>query len=136
LRSRIGVSSATVADAEPSEETEMTLVPKEAKDLVLAPVAAAIDLNLRYLRDRSPEEIEYELILELNVRPSTSPEERAARVLEAALRNVDLHGWGAEITDDRARVRISGGSVSLDLGLSASLLRYLTEGATKAAEPA
>lgn len=114
----------------------MTLVPKEAKDLVLAPVAAAIDSNLQYLRDKSPEEIEYALTLELNVRPSTSPEEREARVREAAVRMVDLHGWTVEITDDRARVRISGGSVSLDLGLSASLLRYITEGATKAAEPA
>ena len=42
----------------------MTL-PKEYKDLSLAPVAAAIDFNLQRLRDRTPEEIYYEVSLEL-----------------------------------------------------------------------
>jgi hypothetical protein len=48
---------------------------------------------------------------------------------------VDLHGWEAEITDDRARVRISGGSVTLDLGLSATLLSYITGGTAEVAKP-
>ena len=42
-----------------------------------------------------------------------------------ALREVDLHHWDAAITDDFARLRLSGGSVSLDLGLSASILAYI-----------
>jgi hypothetical protein len=113
----------------------MTLVPKEAKDLVLAPVAVAVDTNLRYLRDMSPEEIDNALVMQLNVGSPTSPEERAAMVLEAAVRLVDLHGWEAEITDDRARVRISGGSVTLDLGLSATLLSYITGGPAEVAKP-
>ena len=115
----------------------MTIHPKEPKDLVLAPVAVAIDLNLQRLRDRSPEEIDYELTLELN-QPAdgNEAEERAARVLAVALREVDLHHWTATITDDRARLRLSGGSVSIDLGLSASLLAYIDEGLTRAAPAA
>jgi hypothetical protein len=38
------------------------------------------------------------------------------------LRDVDLHHWHAAITDDFARLRLSGGSASLDIGLSASIL--------------
>ena len=104
----------------------MTLHPRAGKDLVLAPVAAQIDLNLQRVRDCSHDEIDHELLLELD-RPAAddSPAERAARVLALAVRNVDLHGWKAEITDDAARLRLSGGSVSLDLGLSKSLTDYI-----------
>lgn len=113
----------------------MTL-PKEYKDLSLAPVAATVDANLQRLRDRTPEEIHYDLILELN-QPSvtTDPAQRADWVLGVALRDVDMHGWTAAITDDHARLRLSGGSVSIDLGLSASLLRYIAEGAEHATPP-
>ena len=41
---------------------------------------------------------------------------------------VELHGWQAEITDDAARLRLSGGTVSIDLGLSASILEYIESG--------
>jgi hypothetical protein len=46
-----------------------------------------------------------------------------------ALRNVNLHDWNAEITDDDARLHLAGGSVSLDLGLSAAIMRYVAGGA-------
>lgn len=109
----------------------MTIHPKEPKDLALAPVAAEIDLNLQRLRDRSPEEIDYELTLELNQPPEgDDPDERAARVLAVALRDVDLHHWRAEVTDDHARLRLSGGSVSLDLSLSPSVRAYINHGVT------
>jgi hypothetical protein len=114
----------------------MTL-PKEYKDLSLAPVAAAIDFNLQRLRDRTPEEIYYEVSLELN-RPhiADDPKERAECVLAVALRDVELHGWTATISEDNARLHLSGGSVAVDLGLSATLLRYIADGAEKAAPPA
>lgn len=93
---------------------------------MLAPVAAEVDLNLQRFRDLGPQELRFELDLELD-RPELhhTREERASRVLQAALRNVDLHNWGAEITDDGARLRLTGGSVSLDLGLSAAILHYI-----------
>ncbi len=107
----------------------MTLRPKTPKDLMLAPVAAEVDLNLQPLRDKSPAEIAEALAIALNVDTAGhSPAERAGRVLEEALRTVELHDWHAEITDDSARLRLSGGSVSIDLGLSASILRYIEDG--------
>ena len=107
----------------------MPLTPRVPKDLALAPVAAEIDLNLQRFRDLESDALRFELDLELD-RPELrkTREERAARVLQAVLRNVDTHGWDGQITDDGARLRLSGGSVSLDLGLSASLMRYI-EGA-------
>lgn len=104
--------------------------PKVPMDLSLAPVAAEIDQNLQRLRElQTANEIETELQLETD-HPARSDtrEERAGRVLELAVRNVELHGWSAEITDDGARLRLSGGSVSVDLGLSASILRFIETG--------
>ena len=96
---------------------------------MLAPVAAAIDLNLQQLRDRVPADIDYQLTLELNVDTKGSTRaDRTGWVLEAALRSVDLHDWQAEVTDDGARLHLEGGSVTLDLGLSATILRYIEQG--------
>ncbi len=115
----------------------MALAPKEPKDLALAPVAAAIDLNLQRLRDLAPEEIEYQLILELNEPAMAHTEsERIERVTRVALHEVEMHHWAASITGDHARLRLAGGSVSIDLGLSASLLHYIAEGVEKAVPPA
>jgi hypothetical protein len=94
---------------------------------MLAPVAVAVDRNLDPLRDEPADAIEAALQMALD-RPSRddTAEDRARRVLEAALRNIDLHGWTAEIVADRSRLRLSGGSVSLDIGLSASLTAFIT----------
>jgi hypothetical protein len=103
--------------------------PRVPKDLALAPVAVAIDQNLRSLRDATQDEIDLSLQLQLDSPPRTNTrEERAARVLQTALRFVDTHDWHAQITDDGARLRLSGGSVTLDLGLSAALMRYIEGG--------
>lgn len=107
----------------------MTIHPKVPMDLALAPVAVAIDLNLQRLRDKSPSEIQDDITLELNKPGAESPDGRAADVREVAVRNVELHGWDANVTDDHARLRLSGGSVQVDLGLSASLLTYIEQGA-------
>ena len=59
---------------------------------------------------------------------SVDRDERAELVLRQALRNVDLHGWTAEITDDGCRVHLDGGSVSIDLGLSPGISEYIQDG--------
>ncbi len=107
----------------------MTLRPKVPTDLSLAPVAAEIDANLEPLRDKSPTEIDFELQLEFKgpLVPNTR-EERESAILATALRDVNRHGWAAEITDDACRLRLTGGSVSLDLGLSANILRFVETG--------
>lgn len=115
----------------------MTLRPKVPVDMVLAPVAAEIDLNLQRLRDKPLADVAYELGLELN-RPlfQNTREERAAQVLQVALRDVELHGWTAVLTDDGCRLHLSGGSVSLDLGLGSSVMSYIDAGAPPAPVPA
>ena len=108
----------------------MSNYPKQQKDLALAPVAVGIDRNLQRMRDGSPYDVLAELELELD-RPAACAEreERAGLVLRQALRDVDLHGWKASVTDDGCRIHLDGGSVSLDLGLSASIAQYIDEGA-------
>lgn len=97
---------------------------------MLAPVAAEVDVNLRRMRDRAPREVEYALALELDDDARAADRSRRAELVRRqAIRDVDLHGWTAEITDDRRRLRLSGGSVSLDLGLSAGITAYIEDGA-------
>jgi hypothetical protein len=107
----------------------MALHPKVPTDLALAPVAAAIDLNLQRLRDKSPADIDFEVALSLNI--DTSRSSRADRqkwILEAAMRDVNPHDWDVEITRDADRLRLAGGSVTLDIGLSATILDYIEHG--------
>jgi hypothetical protein len=104
----------------------VTHTPKTPKDLALAPVAVGIDANLQRLRTRSQDGIEFELQLELDRPPfDDTRAERADRVLRLALRGVDLHGWEAELTPDGSAVRITGGSVSLDIAVGAGATRFI-----------
>lgn len=121
----------------PDDEVMMTLHPKTLTDMALAPVAAEIDLNLQRLRDKSPADIDYELGLALN-RPlhENTRDERAEHVLQMALRNVERHGWEATITDDGCRLHLRGGSVTLDLGLGDTVMRYIHSGKTATPHPA
>jgi hypothetical protein len=108
----------------------MTLHPKVPMDLALAPVAAAVDLNLQGLRDLSLSDLHRELGLRLDRPPIPNDRtERAKQILQAALRNVDLHGWSGSISDDASRLQLGGGSVSIDLGLSAGIMAYIETGA-------
>jgi len=108
----------------------MTVHPKNQKDLMLAPVAAEIDRNLQRLRVDSAFDVLAELELELD-RPAmyAGADERAELVLRQALRNVDMHGWTATLSEDASRVHLEGGSVSIDLGLSPAITSYIIEGA-------
>lgn len=114
---------------EPEGANAMTIHPKSQKDLMLAPVAAEIDLNLQRLRAGSPDDVEAELELELD-QPAMRIDrgERAELVLRQALRDVEMHGWSAVVTDDATRIHLGGGSVSLDLGLSAAITGYIRDG--------
>lgn len=99
--------------------------PRQPKDLVLAPVAVEIDLNLQRVRGKSPAEIEAAFpTIDLREWPD-SPDGRAARVLDLALEMVQLRGWEAAVTEDHSAIRLSGGSVTLDIAVSASVARYI-----------
>jgi hypothetical protein len=102
-----------------------TLRPKNPTDLTLAPVAAGIDLNLQEIRDVSVDEIGGAVALALNTGPAETRDGRADQIREVAVRLVDLHGWSAEVSGDASRLHLSGGSVSLDLGLSAAIRAFI-----------
>ena len=105
--------------------------PHTGRDLLLAPVAVEIDENLQRIRDKAPAEIAFDLVLEFNSATEvTDRDERARLVLEFALKDANLHGWTATITDDAARVHLEGGSVTLDVGLSAAIVDYIEHGAS------
>jgi hypothetical protein len=105
--------------------------PKVPTDLALAPVAAEIDLNLQSLRDESVDGVFEGIALGLNAgAPGASRADRAAQVLEYATRSVDLHGWKATVSDDSTRLHLEGGSVTLDLALSATIERFVENGGT------
>jgi hypothetical protein len=106
----------------------MTLHPRSPADLLLAPVAAGVDANLRPLRDRDYPQIELELALALDLPAAQTRDGRAGQVLRAALREVDPHGWEAALTEDHSRLRLTGGSVSLELGLGTTLTSYIEAG--------
>ena len=104
--------------------------PKVPTDLSLAPVAAEIDLNLQSLRDDPLEGVFDDLALALNLgAPGTSRDARAEEVLRVATRDVDLHGWTVSVSGDSTRLHLEGGSVTLDVGLSATIERYIEKGA-------
>jgi hypothetical protein len=107
----------------------MTIHPKKQKDLLLAPVAVEIDMNLQRMRQGGSRDVLAELELELD-RPAMCSDraERAELVLRQAVRNVEMHGWNAVISDDGTRVHLDGGSVSLDLGLSPGITSYIEQG--------
>lgn len=107
----------------------MTVRPKTPTDLLLAPVAVELDLNLAPMRDASAAEIDFHIALKLD-RPELtgSVDERIERVLEVAVRNVELHHWIPTIVEDHSRLRLTGGSVSLDVGLGANVMRYIDAG--------
>jgi hypothetical protein len=103
----------------------MTLRPKTPTDLTLAPVAAEIDLNLQELRDEPRDRIVDAIAFTLNTNPADSRDSRAKQIRELAVRGVDLHGWTAAVSDDSTRLQLRGGSVSLDVGLSASVREFI-----------
>src|SRR4051812_28850636 len=103
----------------------MTLRPKNPTDLTLAPVAAGIDFNLQEIRDVSVDEIGGAVALALNTGAAETRDGRADQIREVAVRLVDLHGWSAEISADSTRLLLRGGSVPLDVGLSAAIREYI-----------
>lgn len=106
----------------------MTLHPKAPVDLLLAPVAAEIDRNLQALRDEPIAKIDYDLALALDDDRFDSRAQRREAVLRIACREVNLHGWEVSLSDDDSRIHLSGGSVTLDVGLGMGLTNFIEFG--------
>jgi hypothetical protein len=108
-----------------------TLYPHSGSDLALAPVLILLERNLELLRSAS--DLVFELALELNDIESfyQTPESRAARVVKAVTRNVNLRGLEVAPSPDLAGVTVSHKEYRVSLMLGRRLSEYVREGATE-----
>lgn len=102
--------------------------PHSAADLALAPVLIGIERNLDRLRDS--DDVEYDLALELNDddRWYHSARERAGRVKQMATRDVDLHGWQVDPTDDLHGLAVEHGEFRVSVMFGKRLVDYVEQG--------
>ncbi len=107
--------------------------PHSAADLVLAPVLISIERNLARLR--TCEDLEFALALDLNDDDSWyhTPAERAHRVQQSAIRDVELHGWAVTPTPDGHGLAVSHGEYTVPVMLGERLARYVEHGLADAA---
>ncbi len=102
--------------------------PHSAADLALAPVLISIERNLARLRECA--DLEFALALDLNDDDSWyhSPAERAHRVRQSAVRDVDLHGWAVQPSADLHGLVVGHGEYSVTVMLGQRLTGYVQMG--------
>lgn len=112
-----------------------TIYPHTIRDLALAPALIHIEDNLRMLRDS--DDVMFALTLELNdiEYGRRSPADRAARVQNAAVRNVELHGLDVCPTDDLCGLEVSHGAYRVSVMLGKQLAEYVEHGAPTKTRP-
>ncbi|MBC7595988.1 MAG: hypothetical protein H7288_18995 [Kineosporiaceae bacterium] len=113
-----------------------TIYPHTPSDLALAPVLLNIEDNLHILRG-SPDVV-FALALELNDMEDRyqSPIDRAKRVQEAAIRNVNLHGLTVRPTDDLYGLEVAHEEYRVSLMLGKQLVDYVEHGPAPKSPPA
>lgn len=101
--------------------------PHSAVDLALAPVLIEMERNLE--RFRGCTDLEFMFALELNddARWYHTAGQRARRVLRAATRGVDLHGWTVGTTPDLYGLTVGHGDYRVSLMLGKRLADYIAQ---------
>lgn len=104
--------------------------PHSVADLALAPVIIGLEDNLARLRDSG--DLESELAADLGDDESLYPDEadRVGRILKAATRNVNLHGWSVKLTPDMQGLAVSHGQHRISIMFGKQLANYIEHGAT------
>jgi hypothetical protein len=104
--------------------------PHSVADLALAPVIIGLEDNLTRLR--SSDDLESELAAELDDDASSYPDEadRVHRILKAATRNVNLHGWTVSPTPDIEGLAVSHGQHTISIMFGKQLANYIEHGTT------
>ena len=102
--------------------------PHSAADLALAPVLISIERNLARLREC--DDLEFALALDRSDDDSWyhSPAERAHRVRQSAVREVELHGWLVQPSADRHGLAVSHGEYTVTVMLGRRLAGYVEQG--------
>jgi hypothetical protein len=104
--------------------------PHSVADLALAPVIIGVEDNLTRLRNS--DDLESELAVELNDDGSAHPNEadRLRRILKAATRDVNLHGWIVSPTPDLEGLAVSHGQHAISIMFGKQLANYIEHGTT------
>jgi hypothetical protein len=102
--------------------------PHSAADLALAPVLIALERNLERLR--TCDNLDFALALDLNDDDAWyhSPAERAHRIQQSAIRDVDLHGWAVLPTPDGYGLAVRHGRYQVSVMLGQRLTDYVHNG--------
>jgi hypothetical protein len=126
----VNVSAGRKSEAGESEMSETKLRPHSAADLALAPVIIGLERNLA--RRRDSDDLEFELAIQLDDDASFYPEEadRAHRIMKAATRNLDLHGWTVSPTPDMQGLAVSHGQHTVSIMFGRQLANYIEHGTT------
>lgn len=105
-----------------------TNLPHSPSDLALAPVLINIERNLQILRGSG--DVVFALALELNDSEDRyrSPVDRANRVQDAAIRNVDLHGLTVRPSDDLYGLEVVHEDYQVSVMLGKRLAEYVEHG--------
>ena len=105
-----------------------TIYPHTIRDLALAPALIHIEDNLQILRGSA--DLIFALALELNDMEDQyrSPVDRAKRVREAAIRNVNLHGLTVRPTDDLHGLEVVHDEYRVSVMLGKRLAEYVEHG--------
>lgn len=110
--------------------------PHSTIDLALAPVLINIEHNLQRLR--TSDNLMLALALELNDIEDRyrSPIDRAGRLQEAAIRNVNLHGLTVRPTDDLHGLEVAHDEYRISVMLGKPLVEYVEHGPAAKSPPA
>ncbi len=105
-----------------------TPYPHSLADLALAPVLIEIQRNLDLLR--GSRDLEFILALALNDDADAykNAAERADRIRQYAVRDVDLRGWTVQPTSDGYGLAVEHGEYKVSLMLGKSLVDYVQHG--------
>jgi hypothetical protein len=104
---------------------EMNMRPRDAADLLLAPVALQVDAKVQELSRMNPEQLAYHLAMEVDRDPRTE-KQRGKDIVDAAVKPIDMDGW--EASWDVRGVRLTHGRHSLVIGVGADVATYVRSG--------
>ena len=106
--------------------------PHSAADLALAPILISIERNLARLR--TYQDLDFALALDLNDDSHwyQTAAERAQRVQQSAIRDVDLHGWTVTPTADGHGLAVRHGEYTVSVMLGQRLADYVEHGLASA----
>ena len=96
--------------------------PQHVGDLMLAPVAIAVDARLEELGESADEELDYQIVLDVNADTSI-PEQRGPGVVTTVTALTELYGWVVDLVN--RGVRLLNGEHTFTLGMPEHVGRFL-----------